>query len=132
MTNSAKFHLISLKHFWDLSSFYDHFKHNSDAITSVVTSRVIDSDSSRYFQWLDLTRVQWQQPQMTRFGLGMFGMRNFRYRYTEKIIPILSVYRFSFDNYKGKFFNRNLKEILSNSKKENDYFEAASKSKSFQ
>jgi hypothetical protein len=61
--------------------------------------------------------------------LGMFGMRNFRYRYTEKIIPILSVYRFSFDNYKGKFFNRNLKEILSNSKRENDNFEAASKSK---
>ncbi len=24
---------------------------------------------------------------------GMFGMRNFRYRYTGKIIPILSVYR---------------------------------------
>jgi hypothetical protein len=44
-------------------------------------------------------------------------MRNFRYRYTEKIIPILSVYRFSFDNYKGKFFNGSLKEILSNSKR---------------
>ena len=56
----------------------------------------------------------------------MFGMRNFRYRYTEKIIPILSVYRFSFDNYKGKFFNGNLKEILSNSKRENDNFEAVS------
>ena len=24
--------------------------------------------------------------------IGMFGMRNFRYRYTGKIIPILSVY----------------------------------------
>ena len=59
--------------------------------------------------------------------LGMFGMRNFRYRYTEKIIPILSVYRFSFDNYKGKFFNGSLKEILSNSKRENaDNFEAVS------
>jgi hypothetical protein len=58
--------------------------------------------------------------------LGMFGMRNFRYRYTEKIIPILSVYRFSFDHYKGKFFNGNLKEILSNSKRENDNFEAVS------
>ena len=54
--------------------------------------------------------------------IGMFGMRNFRYRYTEKIIPILSVYRFSFDNYTGKFFNGNLKEILSNSKRENDNF----------
>jgi hypothetical protein len=53
-------------------------------------------------------------------------MRNFRYRYTEKIIPILSVYWFSFDNYKGKFFNGNLKEILSNSKRENDNFEAVS------
>jgi hypothetical protein len=53
-------------------------------------------------------------------AVGMFGMRNFRYRYTEKIIPILSVYRFFFDNYKGKFFNGNLKEILSNSKREND------------
>ena len=59
-------------------------------------------------------------------------MGNFQYRYTEKIIPILSVYRFSFDKYKGKFFNGNLKEILSNSKRENDNFEAASKSKSFQ
>jgi hypothetical protein len=58
--------------------------------------------------------------------VGMFGMRNFRYRYTEKIIPILSVYRFSFDNYKGKFFNGTLKEILSNSKRENDNFEAVS------
>jgi hypothetical protein len=47
----------------------------------------------------------------------MFGMRNFRYRYTEKIIPILLVYRFSFDNYKGKFFNGSLKEILTNSKR---------------
>ena len=53
-------------------------------------------------------------------------MRNFRYRYTEKIILILSVYRFSFDNYKGKFFNGSLKEILSNSKRENDNFEAVS------
>ena len=61
-----------------------------------------------------------------RLGLGMFGMRNFRYRYTEKIIPILSVYRFSFDNYKGKFFNGNFKDILSNSKRENDNFEAVS------
>ena len=52
-------------------------------------------------------------------------MRNFRYRFTEKIIPI-SVYRFSFDNYKGKFFNGSLKEILSNSKRENDNFEAVS------
>ena len=59
-------------------------------------------------------------------------MRNFRYRYSEKIIAILSVYRFSFDNYKGKFFNGNLKVILSNSKRENDNFEAVSKSKSFQ
>ena len=59
-------------------------------------------------------------------SLGMFGMRNFRYRYTEKIIPILSVYRFSFDNYKGKFFNGNFLEILSNSKRENDNFEAVS------
>jgi hypothetical protein len=58
--------------------------------------------------------------------LGMFGMRNIRYRYSEKIIPILSVYRFSFDNYKGKFFNGSLKEILSNSKRENDNFEAIS------
>jgi hypothetical protein len=56
----------------------------------------------------------------------MFGMRNFRCRYTENIIPILSVYRFSFDNYKGKFFNGNLKELLSNSKRENDNFEAVS------
>jgi hypothetical protein len=56
----------------------------------------------------------------------MFGMRNFRYWYTEKIIPILSVYRFSFDNYEGKFFNGSLKEILSNSKRENDNFEAVS------
>jgi hypothetical protein len=55
--------------------------------------------------------------------IGMFGMRNFRYRYTEKIIPILSVYRFSFDNYKGNFFNGNFKEILSNSKRENDNVE---------
>jgi hypothetical protein len=54
--------------------------------------------------------------------VGMFGMRNFRYRYTEKIIPILSVYRFSFYNYKGKFFNGNVKEILSNSKREKDNF----------
>jgi hypothetical protein len=61
---------------------------------------------------------------MTR--VGMFGMRNFRYRHTEKIIPILSVYRFSFDNYKGKLFNGSLKEILSNSKRENDNFEAVS------
>jgi hypothetical protein len=53
-------------------------------------------------------------------------MRHFRYWYTEKIIPILSVYRFSFDNYKGKFFNGSLKEILSNSKRENDNFEAVS------
>ena len=42
------------------------------------------------------------------------------------VIPILSVYRFSFDNYKGKFFNGSLKEILSNSKRENDDFEAVS------
>jgi hypothetical protein len=41
--------------------------------------------------------------------VGMFGMRNFRYRYTN-----------SFDNYKGKFFNGNVKEILSNSKRENE------------
>ena len=61
-----------------------------------------------------------------KLEVGMFGMRNFRYRYTEKIIPILSVYRFSFDNYKGKFFNGSLKEILSNSKRENDNFEAVS------
>ena len=54
----------------------------------------------------------------------MFGMRNFQYRYTKKIIRILSVYRFSFDNYKGKFFNGNFKEILSNSKRENDNLEA--------
>ena len=59
-------------------------------------------------------------------------MRNFRYRYTEKIIPILSVYRFSFDNYKGKFFNANLKEILSNSKTENNNFEAVSKTHTLQ
>ena len=44
--------------------------------------------------------------------IGMFGMRNFRYRYTEKIIPILSVYRFSFDNYKGKFFKGEVKSVL--------------------
>ena len=50
----------------------------------------------------------------------MFGIRNFRYRYTEKI------YRFSFDNYKGKLFNGSLKEILSNSKRENDNFEHVS------
>jgi hypothetical protein len=53
-------------------------------------------------------------------------MRNFRYRYIKKIIPILSVYRFSFDNYKGGFFNGNFKEILSNSKRENNNFEAVS------
>ena len=53
-------------------------------------------------------------------------MRNFRYRYTEKIIPILSVYRFSFDGYEGKFFYGNLKEMLSNSRRENDNFEAVS------
>jgi hypothetical protein len=54
-------------------------------------------------------------------------MRNFRYWYTEKIVPKkLYRYRFSFDNYKGKFFNGSLKEILSNSKRENDNFEAVS------
>ena len=26
--------------------------------------------------------------------LGMFDMRNFRYRYTGKIIPVIPVYRF--------------------------------------
>ena len=36
------------------------------------------------------------------------------------------IYRFSFDNYKGKFFNGNLKEIKSNSKRENDNFKAVS------
>jgi hypothetical protein len=61
---------------------------------------------------------------MVMLVIGMFGMRNFRYRYTEKIIPI---YWFSFDNYKGNFFiDGNFKEILSNSKRENDNFEHVS------
>jgi hypothetical protein len=126
-------------HIYDLYSGI-RLKINADTISPLhlVYGKIQNTTTLHMLIWLVITyaRIQIVHDKSQHVNIlylkkgtahvGMFGMRNFRYRYTEKIIPILSVYRFSFDNYKGKFFNGNLKEILSNSKKENDNFEAVS------
>jgi hypothetical protein len=85
--------------------------------SSISSSQTSDSSLSN---WKIEREWTWKWRVVPMYGYATPFWRHFHVVFDVRVLDL------NLSNYKGKFFNGSLKEILSNSKRENDNFEAVS------